>query len=430
VTDTRNRFWHPFSDMSRVAGHEMLLDRAEGVWVWDAAGRRYYDATASLWYCNIGHGRAELAEAAAAQLRKLDAYSAFGNYVTRPALELAERVCVLSRIPDAAAFFTTGGSDAVDTAAKLVRRYWHAVGRPERNMILVREGAYHGMNTYGTSLAGIPANAAGYGDLVGGVVTVSRSDPADLARTLDEFGAQAAAFFGEPVIGAGGVYPPADGYWPEVQKLCRAHDVLVVADEVITGFGRLGTWFGSERYQIAPDIIIGAKGITSGYFPLGVVVCGGRIREPFWNGAAGMLRHGYTYSGHATAAAVALANLDIIEDEGLVGRVAELEPALEMSLAPLADHPLVGAVRTAGLLCAVELDAAATSADPDLMDRVLAEVHERGVLTRALVGRALQVSPPFVTTAAELTDLASTLRASLDAAAARLAPGAPPVRAS
>jgi len=193
VIDTRNRFWHPFSDMSTVAGHELILDRAEGVWVWDAAGRRYYDATASLWYCNVGHGRAELAEAASAQLRKLDAYSTFGNYVTRPVLELAERVCALSPIPDAVAFFTNAGSDAVDTAAKLVRRYWNAVGRPERTMILVREGAYHGMNTYGTSLAGIPANAAGYGDLVGGVVAVSRNDPGDLARALDRFDGRVAA---------------------------------------------------------------------------------------------------------------------------------------------------------------------------------------------------------------------------------------------
>ena len=222
------------------------------------------------------------------------------------------------------------------------------------------------------------------------------------------------------MIGAGGVYPPSERYWPEVQRLCRAHDVFLVADEVITGFGRLGTWFGSERYRIEPDIIIGAKGITSGYFPLGVVICGPRIQEPFWNGVAGVLRHGYTYSGHATAAAVAHANLDVIEHEGLIGRVAELEPALEGSLAPLADHTLVGEVRTAGLLCAVELDGAALSAHPDLMDRVLAEVHDRGVLTRALAGRALQVSPAFVTTVAELADLAATVRASLDAVAAHV----------
>ena len=419
TADPAHRFWHPFADMSTVAGREMVLARADGVWVWDEAGRRYLDATASLWYCNIGHGRHELAAAMTAQIDRIDAYSTFGSYVTRPVLELAERVCATSPIPDAVAFFTTGGSDAVDTAAKLVRRYWHAVGRPERQIIVVREGAYHGMNTYGTSLAGIPANAAGYGELVGGVVRVPRDDTSVLARTLEEHGEQVAAFFGEPVIGAGGVYPPVDGYWPEVQRLCREHDVLLVADEVITGFGRLGTWFGSGRYGVVPDMIIGAKGITSGYFPLGVVICGARIQEPFWNGRAGMLRHGYTYSGHPTGAAVALANLDVIERESLVEHVAALEVPLQASLLPLAEHPLVGEVRTAGLLCAVELDGAAMDAEPNLMDRVLQAVHERGVLTRALVGRALQISPPFVTTATELANLAAALRDGLDAVAER-----------
>ncbi len=256
-------------------------------------------------------------------------YSTFGAYANEPVLRLANRVCALAPIPEAVAFFTTGGSDAVDTAAKLVRRYWRAVGQPKRQLIAVREGAYHGMNTYGTSLAGISANADGYGELVSGVVRVARDDAAALADTLDKRRGQVAAFFAEPMIGAGGVYPPADQYWADVQKICRDHDVLLVIDEVVTGFGRLGKWFASQLYDIQADVILGAKGITSGYFPVGVVLCGERIQEPFWRGGAGLLRHGYTYSGHATGAAVALANLDLIEAENLLARVSDLAEVLE-----------------------------------------------------------------------------------------------------
>lgn len=419
MTQASTRFWHPFSDMSQVIGHEVVLDRGEGAWVWDREGRRYYDATASLWYCNVGHGRTELAEAAATQMLRLDSYSTFGTYANEPVLQLAERVCGLVPIPEAVAFFTTGGSDAVDTAAKLVRRYWHAVGQPERQLILVREGAYHGMNTYGTSLAGIPANAAGYGQLVPGVVHVARDDASDLARVLAAHSGRVAAFFAEPMIGAGGVYPPIEGYWAAVKELCRAHDVLLVIDEVVTGFGRLGRWFASERYDIQADLILGAKGITSGYFPVGVVLCGQRIQEPFWRGSAGLLRHGYTYSGHATGAAVALANLDLIEADGLLERVRYLEGTLSSTLSTLSDHPLVAEVRTAGLTGAVELTARALQDDPGIIDKVVRAAQERGVLTRGLVGRALHISPAFITTPAELADLAAVLRESIDAVGAQ-----------
>lgn len=417
MSQASTRFWHPFSDMSKVNGHEVVLERAEGVWVWDRSGRRYYDATASLWYCMVGHGRTELADAAVKQIRRLDSYSTFGSYANQPVLELAERVCALSPIPDAVAFFTNGGSDAVDTAAKLVRRYWNTMGKPERQMIIVREGAYHGMNTYGTSLAGIPANAAGYGDLVRGVVQVARGDAADLARTLEKHQGRVAAFFAEPMIGAGGVYPPTEGYWAAVQQVCRAHDVLLVVDEVITGFGRLGSWFGSQRYGIQADLILCAKGITSGYFPVGAVLCGERIQEPFWQGSGGVFRHGYTYSGHATGAAVALANLDVIASEQLVERVAQLESVLASTLAPLARHPLVGEVRTVGLTAAVELNADVVNEEPGAIERVVQAAQERGVLTRSLAGRALHISPPFITTPEELAGLAAVVRGSLDAVA-------------
>ncbi len=297
----------------RVVHQELVLARGEGTWIWDDQGRRYLDGTAGLWYCNVGYGRRELAEAAAVQLQQLAAYSAYGDLATRPVLDLAERVSLLSPAPDGVVFFTSGGSDAIDSAAKLVRRYWDAVGEPQRQLIVVREGEYHGVNGFGTSLAGIGANSAGYGDLVPGVVRLPRDDALAFERLAAERGGEIAGFFGEPVLGAGGVYPPVAGYWDKVQQVCKACEALLVVDEVITGFGRLGRWFGSERYHIEPDLLVCAKGITSGYIPLGAVVCAARVAEPFWRGDAGMFRHGYTYSGHATSCAVALANIDILE---------------------------------------------------------------------------------------------------------------------
>lgn len=407
-------FWHPFADMTAVPQNELVLDRGSGSWIWDADGNRYLDATASLWYANVGHGRRELADAAHAQLLRLAAYSTYDMYANEPVLALAERVCALAPIADAVVFFTTAGSDAIDTAAKIVRRYWTAVGAPKKRIFVVREGCYHGLNGFGTSLAGIDANATGYGELIKDVVRVARDDPADLERALQEHSGEVAAFFGEPVVAAGGVYPPSPGYWEEVQRICREHDVLLVADEVVTGFGRLGRWFGSLRYGFEPDLIVGAKGITSGYVPLGLVLCGTRVQEPFWRGSAGMLRHGYTYSGHATACAVALANLDIIEREQLIDRVASLEPLLSESIGTLAAHPLVNEVRSVGLMAAVQLSPDALSKDATLLGRVVGAARTRGVLLRGVVGHSLQISPPFVITPDEIELIAQTIGDALE----------------
>ena len=390
------RLWHPFADMARVAGAELVLARGDGAWLEDEQGRRYLDATASLWYCNVGYGRAELAEVAAAQMRELAAYSTFGAYANRPALELADRLAEIAPVADAAVFLTTGGSDAVDTAGKLARRYWQLRDRPERTVLVARSEAYHGMNAYGTSLAGIAPNATGWGTLVADVVHVPHDDAAALERVLAEQGERIAAFIGEPVIGAGGVIPPPDGYWDRVQRACGAHDVLVIADEVVTGYGRTGPWFACERYGIEPDLVTTAKGLTSGYLPLGAVLCGPRVRDALWAESAGPFRHGYTYSGHAAGCAVALRNLEIIEREGLRDRVRALEPVLARAMAELESEPLVEDTRSAGLLAAVQLDAEARAAVPDLADRVVAALQEDGVLIRALVGHSLQLSPPFV----------------------------------
>jgi putrescine---pyruvate transaminase len=393
------RFWHPMANMKEVAGNELVFDRGEGVWIYDTDGKRYLDASGSLWYANVGHGRRELADAAAAQLVRLEAYSAYDVFATPPALELAERISALAPIDDAVVFFTTAGSDAVESAAKLARRYWSAVGQPERQVIVGRDKAYHGVSGYGLSLGGIPANAQGFGALVPGIEHVPYDDVDAVAKLLDR--GDVAAFIGEPVIGAGGVYPPPDGYWPAIERLCREHDVLLIADEVITGFGRLGEWFGSQRYGIEPDLFTFAKGVTSGYVPLGGVVVGPRVQEPFWRGDAGLFRHGYTYSGHATACAVGLANLGIIEREGLVQRVKELEPVFIEKL-----RSIDGAVevRGAGLVGAVQVEE---------VERVVLRLRELGVLTRAVGGHSLQLCPPFVIAEDELELLAGQIAAAI-----------------
>ncbi|MGI8779175.1 MAG: aspartate aminotransferase family protein [Solirubrobacteraceae bacterium] len=425
---TDQHLWHPFADMARVPSEELTLVSGEGSWVTDAEGRRYLDASAALWFCNVGHGRSELADAAAAQMRKLAAYHTFDVFANEPALELARRLALIAPTgPGSAAFFTSGGSEAIDTAAKLARRYWHVRGEEQRRIVIARDGAYHGMAAFGTSLAGIAPNRAGWGPLVEEVVHVEADSADALADALERHSDAVAGFIGEPVLGAGGVHPPAPGYWERVQALCREHDVLLIVDEVVTGFGRLGTAFACERYGIAPDLLCAAKGISSGYAPLGVVLSGARVRDVLWHADAGPVRHGYTYSGHATACAVALANLDVLEREALYERVRMLEPVLADALRPLAGHPLVADVRTVGLLAGVELDAAARAAAPDLVERVVRRARARGVLVRNLVGQTLQISPPFVIDAEELTLLAEVLRVALDETAEELMEGRPSV---
>ena len=410
-------YWHPFADMAGVEDTgPLVLASGDGAYVTDERGRRYFDASAGLWYCNVGHGRAELADAAAAQLRTLAAYSTFGDLATRPTLELADRLAAIAPVPGSRVFLTSGGSDAVDTAVKLARRYWQVVGRPEKTVVVSRRHAYHGMHAGGTSLSGIPANRLGYGPLLEAVQVPWESAEA-LAATLDATGPErVAAFFVEPVIGAGGVFPPPTGYLESAEKICRDRDVLLVVDEVITGYGRIGgSWFASSRFGLQPDIVTGAKGVTSGYAPLGTVMVAPRVAEPFWRRGTGPWRHGYTYSGHATACAVALANLDVLLREDLLAAAARLETALAAGLLPLEDHPLVQEVRCGtGALAAVQLDPAALALDAGLPQRVLLALRGRGVLTRVLATGALQVSPPFVSTDADVATLAAALREALD----------------
>ncbi len=407
------KLWHPFANMAVVSQNETVIERGDGVWVWDTNGTRYLDATAGLWYCFVGHGRKELADVAARQMKRLASYSMFGDLANDPALTLAELISSISPIKDGVVFFTSGGSESIETAAKMVRRYWTAVGKPERRLLVTRSGAYHGVAGYGTSLAGIPANSSGYGDLLPGVLCIPPDDPHALQQAIDQNPGQIAGFFGEPVRGAGGVYPPVADYWQQIQQICRKNDILLVADEVITGFGRLGEWFASSRFGIQPDIITGAKGVTSGYLPLGVVICGPRVQEPFWRGQGNMFRHGYTYSGHATSCAVGVANLEIIEKEKLVGKTLELEPVLAAEMNRLLKHPLVKEVRSVGLLAAFQLSAEALAHNPNAADDILMEARRNGVITRVLVGHSLQISPPLVITKAELQFMVDVFLAAL-----------------
>ena len=399
--------------MSAVAGHDLVIESGEGSHVRSESGVDYLDATAGLWYCNVGHGRREIADAVMRQMSSIAAYSNFGDFATRPTLDLAERLADAAPMPDARVFFTSGGSDAVDTAVKLVRRYWSLVGQPQRTTIVTRTRSYHGMHMAGTALAGIAANRDGYGPLDPAVATVEWNDPAALTALLDEVGPErVAAFFCEPVIGAGGVFPPPAGYLAEVRRICADRGVLFVADEVITGYGRTGTMFAS--HNVTPDVVLTAKGLTSGYLPMGAVLVSGAIAEPFWTTPGLVWRHGYTYSGHASAAAAAMANLDILESEGLVARVADSQLTLTAALAPLRELDWVVDVRSgAGLLGAVTIDPEVLAVPATSMPRILGAIRDRGVLTRGLADGSLQVSPPFVITRAELQEIAGAIEGAL-----------------
>jgi adenosylmethionine-8-amino-7-oxononanoate aminotransferase len=416
--------WHPQAHMPDVVGDRLVVVSGEGVWVRTEDGRSLLDATAGLWHANVGHGRGAIAAAAAEQMARLETYHLFGRFANRPAIELAERVAAAGPIRDARVFWTSGGSDAVELACKLALRYWQHLGRAEKRVLVSREKAYHGLHGLGTSIAGIGSNREGYGSesLVPETLRVATNDLAAVRDSIERVGPERiAAIVAEPVIGTGGVIGPAPGYLAGLQQLCRDEGILFVVDEVITGFGRAGTLFACERYGLDPDMVLVAKGITSGYAPLGGVLVAPRVWEPFFVGAdAPVFRHGLTYSGHATACAVAQENLDILERERLVPRAAELEAELTRVLAPLAGHELVAEVRSgAAFLAGVRLE-------PHVPGELVARgAIGRGVITRVITDNVLQVSPPFVIDEVDLEWLAATFEASLDQVAADLTAGAP-----
>jgi adenosylmethionine-8-amino-7-oxononanoate aminotransferase len=367
---------------------------------------------------NVGHGREEIVEAASAQMRRLASYSTFGGFANAPAKALAERLASLAPIPDARIFLGSGGGDAIDTAAKLARRYFAAVDQPDRVHLIGRTQGYHGTHGLGTSIGGIPANQQGMGPLDPDTSHVQHDSLEALAAEFERVGPErVAAVFVEPVIGAGGVHQPRPGYIEGVAELCAKHGALYVIDAVIGAFGRLGTWFAVERFGVQPDLITFAKGVTSGYLPLGGVVASARVAEPFWERGGTWFRHGATYAGHPTCAAAAMANIDIIEREGLLERGRELETVIADAVRPLGDNDLVGQVRAGtGALAAVAFAPDALASTPDLPFRVFDACRERGVMVRPL-GDGVAVSPPLVITDDEVRMAAGVIGEALDAVA-------------
>ena len=381
-----------------VFGHPeepLVFARGEGARLWDVDGNEYVDGTCGLWQCAVGHGRAELAEAAAAQIRQLEFYASFWDYSNEPAIRLAARLAELSPSGLDHVFFTNGGSEGVESAIKLVRLAWHAQGESERDLILSRKAAYHGVGAASLAATGIAPLKEGFDPLAPGFVhlsTPTSQTSADelvdeLERTIAQLGAdRIAAFIGEPVLGVGGVIAPPEGYWPGVQEVLRAHGILLIVDEVVTGYGRLGHWFASERYGLEPDLIVTAKALTSGYIPMGAVLIHDRVVD-LLDGTA--FRHGFTYNGHPVGAAVALVNLDIIEREGLLERALVIGSRLLEGLKPAEKLPGVAEVRGVGAMLGIELEGEQDAAP------VAAGARREGVIVRAS-GQKIVLSPPLV----------------------------------
>jgi adenosylmethionine-8-amino-7-oxononanoate aminotransferase len=402
--------WSAQAHMPSVLGRQIVIERAQGAYLFTGDGQRLFDGTAGLWHANVGHSRLELAEAAYAQMQRLETYHIFGRYLNDQAVELGELLAGLSPIANPKVILNSGGSDAIDVACKLARRHWQAEGRSTKLVILSREFAYHGLHAYGTSIAGLQFNRDGYGteSLVPETARVSTHDINAVEQTVQEIGADnIAAVVAEPIQGTGGVIPPAPGYLEGLQRICRDNDILLIADEVITGFGRAGDMFATQRYGLEPDLITFAKGITSGYAPLGGVFVSPRVWERFYRDAdeTPVFRHGATYAGHATACAVALRHLSLLEEEKLLPRVKELEVVLTDELKRLDALAGVAETRVAGLMGGVSLreDLSAEAVTDALI--------ENGFVTRPLRGNTVQVSPPFITTDAELRELVGAIEA-------------------
>jgi L-2,4-diaminobutyrate transaminase len=445
----RQYVFHPFTSLAEHEAHggPAMIVAGEGARLFDSDGREYLDAMAGLWCVNVGYSRPELADALYAQASRLPYYHAFSSMATEQPARLAERVLTLAGHGMSKVFFGNSGSDANDTQMKLVWLYNNLLGRPQKKKVISRDRGYHGVSIASASLTGLPAMHAGF-DLPLAMVRHARapyrlwearpgeSDGAFSARLaaeleqliLDEGPDTVAAFIAEPVQAAGGVIVPPEGYFSAIQAVLRRYDILLIADEVVCGFGRLGHWFGSDPLGIEPDLMTVAKGITSGYVPLSACL----VSEPIWrvlaDRAAGPFQHGYTYSAHPLAAAVAMANLDVIEDEGLIERAAARGERLRRTLTEaFADHPIVAEVRGMGLVAAVEFVAEREPAirfDPGLRvgARVTRECLERGVITRALpAADTISFSPPFVVSDDEIDTMVTVAREAADAVVNELA---------
>jgi len=399
-------FLHPFAPPAKPRDGFLTIVRGKGATVWDDDGNEYIDAMASLWYAAIGYGRQEMADVIGQQAAKLSGFHTFASFTNEPAEALAAEVAARSAFSDPRVFFCCSGSEAVDSAMKIARAAQGQAGNPERTLIVSRGRAYHGVNYGGTSVSGLPVNQEGYGPMLAATVTVDPDDLAKMEAVLSEFEGEVAAVITEPVQGAGGVFPPQDGYLEGLRELCDAAGAYLIFDEVITGFGRLGTWFAAQRFGVLPDLQTFAKAVTSGYVPLGGVIVGPGPRAALEADPDYVLTHGFTYSGHPLAAAAGLKNLEIMEREDLVARGLVIESKFDKGLHTIGAGGRLSDIRGVGGMWGVTT--------PDGVDEavVSAEMRDRGVLARPAYG-SLVFCPPLVTTDDELDAILGALDAAL-----------------
>ena len=396
---------HPFAKPSRQRFTRIV--RGQGALVWDENGRELVDAMASLWYSAIGHGRTEMAEVIATQISTLEAYSCFDPFTNEPAERLAVELREIAPMTDARIFFTGSGSEAIDTAMKLARIAQVQAGQPQRTLIISRVRGYHGMAYGGTSAQGIAPNKEYCGPFVGDVIHVAADDVEALAMLMTERGNEVAAVIAEPVQGAGGVYPAPEGYLQSLRKLCDQHGAYLIFDEVITGFGRLGSWFGAHHYGVQPDLAAFAKGVTSGYIPLGGVFVGPKPCAALESDQDFFLRHGFTYSGHPTACVAGLKNLEIIRREGLLDQAKHVGERLSDGLHALAADGLLAEVRGLGGMWAATL-----GDNQSAMPARDAMLDNHGVIVRAL-NDALVFCPPLVITDEQIDRIIDAVEAAV-----------------
>jgi adenosylmethionine-8-amino-7-oxononanoate aminotransferase len=410
---TKPAFLHAFARPAADREAYIKIVRGDGAVVWDDLGNRYVDGLASLWYCNVGHGRSEIADAVALQMQSIAAFHTFESFTNEPAEQLTEKLAAMAPMPEARVFLTSGGSESVDTAMKLARFAHHVSGAPERHLIISRKPSYHGTTFGGMTATGLPLNQDGYGPLVPDVLQVPYDDLGALDEVLAERGHELAAILAEPVVGAGGVYPAPPGYLAGLRERCDRHGGFLIFDEVITGFGRLGRWWGAQHVDVVPDLVTFAKGVTSGYQPVGGVLVGKRVRDRIEADPSLLLRHGYTYGGHPTACAAALANLAIIDGEGLVERAVKVGDRLRRALEAVVDGEHMTSVRGDGAMWAVGLGGHVNAIE------VRDEMLPREVIARPIGPDAMAFCPPLVIGDADLDRCATALAEAVAVVAAK-----------
>jgi adenosylmethionine-8-amino-7-oxononanoate aminotransferase len=395
-------FLHPFTPPRKT--EFISITGGRGALVFDSNGNEYIDGMASLWYSNVGHGREDIAEVIADEARKLGAYHTFDPFTNPPTEQLATKIAELSPFDAARVFFGSSGSEAVDTAMKLARISHQEAGRSEKQIIVSRERGYHGTNYGGTSVQGIAPNRAGFGPLVPGIINVVADDDEAMKRVFAEHGDEIAAVITEPIQGAGGVWPPPEGYLSHLRDLCDAYGAFLIFDEVITGFGRTGEWFGSQFYNVTPDMITFAKAVSSGYVPLSGVIVAPAVLAGLEANEGFVLRTGYTYSGHPIACAAALKCIEIQEEEGLLERATAIGVRLSAGLRDLQAEGLLTDVRGEGAVWGVSV--------PDGVDVVARRdaLMRKGVIIRPIPPNHLTMCPPFVITDEQIDEIVSSLR--------------------